>query len=224
MPSLAHAYAKVRWAHKQLKELEVLCSNRSKVVKTKVSHLKIINKLPKHSSNLFTVPNSRVPFLFQILTGQIVNGLRSALDYLIANLAEIDSGAAKRRTQFPVEHDGTGFLGRKATFLKGLSSNHIAAIERLQPYNGCAWTRRMADLSNVDKHNALIPTKMDFLCGAQLDPIKGTKAHPSRYKVRMHITPTVYISVGKEFALVEALREIETGVTQTLGSFQAEFK
>ena len=82
---------------------------------------------------------------------------------------------------------------------------------------------RVLSLTNLDKHNALVPTKMDFLYGAMLEPIRGTKTHPSRYKVRMHITPTVYVSADEEFALIEALREIEAGVTQALETFKREF-
>ncbi|HLM99257.1 MAG TPA: hypothetical protein VK335_08245 [Bryobacteraceae bacterium] len=165
-----------------------------------------------------------MPYLSQILAGQIANGFRSALDYLVGRVAELDSGPSKRRTQFPIESCAEGFLRRKSTFLKGLNTAHIAVIERLQPYNGCAWTGRLAELSNLDKHNALIPAKMDFLYSGILDPIKGTKARPRHYKVRMHITPTVYVGIGNGYPLVETLRKIGTGVAQTLTYFDAEFK
>jgi hypothetical protein len=167
-----------------------------------------------------------MPYLTHILSGQIVNGLRSALDYLIAALAELDHGRAKRKTQFPIESSAQGFLSRKPTYLQGLNPAHVACIEKLQPYNGCRWTKRMADLSNLDKHNALIPAKMDFVFAVELNPIDSTKSRPSktRYKVRMNVTPTVYVSVGQEFALIQAIQEIEAGVTQTLDAFKPEFK
>jgi hypothetical protein len=82
----------------------------------------------------------------------------------------------------------------------------------------------MAALSNLDKHNALIPARMDFVYSGVLEPMKGTRQHPGRYKVRMQVTPTVYASVGEEFTLIEAIREIEWGVTQTLDKFNPEFK
>jgi hypothetical protein len=61
-----------------------------------------------------------------------------------------------------------------------------------------------APLNNLDKHNALISAKMDFAFSGMFDPIKGTKVNRSSYKVRMHITPTVYAFVGEEFDLIEA--------------------
>jgi hypothetical protein len=211
-----------------LQDLKSLCAKRAKVIrKTKRFHYKrVINKLPKDTRDLLGLKSgaTRMPYLSQVLSGQIVNGLRSALDYLIAGLAELDSGPAKRRTQFPVECCKKRFLSCKSASLKGLNAAHVAAIEQLQPYNGCVWTRRMAALSNLDKHNALVPAKMDFIFMAMLDPINGTEAHPSKYKVQMHITPTVYASIGEQFALLEAIQEIEARVTQTLNSFKPEFE
>lgn len=223
-PSLSHAYVRVRWAHKQLKELESLCANRSRILKAKVRYPKIVNKLPKHTGDLFAVPGSRMPFLSQILTGQIINGLRSALDYLVANLAQLDSGRAKRRTQFPIEDSAKDFSGRTTSFLAGLNRAHIAAIEKLQPYNGCVWTKRLRVLSNLDKHNSLIPAKMDFVFSGDFDPVTGTQANSTKYKVRMHVTPTVYVSLGEELPLIEAIREIYAGVAQTLADFDPAFK
>jgi hypothetical protein len=206
-----------------LKELDAQCSKRSRVLKAKVRYPKIVNKLPERVRNLFAFPGSRMPYLSQIVTGQIVNGLRSALDYLVAALAALDSGLRNGKTQFPVESCAKCFCGRKTTFLKGINGAHVAAIEKLQPYNGCVWTKRMAALSNLDKHNALIPAKMDFVYGGTFDPIEGTKRNPSRYKVRVNVTPTVYVRVGEEFELMEAIREIYTGVAQTLDRFNPEF-
>lgn len=227
MPSLAHAYIKIQWARKQLKELEALCAKRGRfILKTKrLYYERRLNKLPKHSRCLLTVKPgaTRMPYLAQILTGQIVTGLRGALDYLVGNLAELDSGPASRRTQFPVESSVKRFVGRQATFLEGLNSAHIAAIEKLQPYNACNWTGPMAALSNLDKHNALIPTKMDFIYSGILDPVKRTVRNPLGYKVRMYIEPTVFITNGKPIELIKTLREIATRVTETIDSFNPEF-
>jgi hypothetical protein len=227
MPSLAHAYVKVRWANKQLKELESVCAKEGRTVvkRKRLYYQRVVDKLPKHSRSLFAIQPgaTRMSPHSQILAGQIVNGLRSALDYLIGNLAELDSGPATRKTQFPAEFSAHRFLSCKPSFLKGLNPAHIAAIEKLQPYNGCNWTRPLIVLSNLDKHNALIPTTMDFVYSGMLEPVQGAQGNPIKYKVRMHIEPTVFIAGGQPIKLIEALYEIAKGVTKALESFKSEF-
>jgi hypothetical protein len=40
--------------------------------------------------------------------------------------------------------------------LKRLSAAHVAAIEKLKPYNGVDWTKWLVIVSNPDKHRHLI--------------------------------------------------------------------
>jgi hypothetical protein len=91
-----------------------------------------------------------------ILVGEIAHNLRSALDYLIYELARLDSGQTQSRTQFPIESTPQGFNGRRNTFLKGISASHTMEIEALQPYKGCGWTKTLAEISNQDKHRELV--------------------------------------------------------------------
>jgi hypothetical protein len=37
-----------------------------------------------------------------------------------------------------------------------VSGKHVALLENYQPYRGCAWTQRLAELSNADKHRHLL--------------------------------------------------------------------
>ena len=57
-----------------------------------------------------------------------------------------------------------------------------AYFEGLQPYNDCEWTRRLARLSNLDKHNQLIDVLQAFAisfddCDVRRapPPVDGTK-------------------------------------------------
>jgi hypothetical protein len=92
------------------------------------------------------------PMRVGVLIGEICYNLRSALDYLIFELARHDSGSAQNGTQFPIEDTKRGFKSREKTWLKGINLSHIAAIETLQPYRECDWTKALRDLSNRDKH------------------------------------------------------------------------
>jgi len=50
-----------------------------------------------------------------ILIGEIAYNLRSALDYLIFELAKLDSGMPQKGTQFPIEDTPEGFAHRRKT-------------------------------------------------------------------------------------------------------------
>src|SRR3989442_13745286 len=65
---------------------------------------------------------------------EVAGHFRSALDYLIGQLANLDSGPGERRTQLPIESTPEGFKKRRDSFLEGVNDAHVAAIERLQPY------------------------------------------------------------------------------------------
>jgi hypothetical protein len=90
-----------------------------------------------------------------VVIGEFIYNLRTALEYLVFELAFLDSGEVQHRTQFLIEDTPEGFRGRGKTAFKGLTEEHIAAFERLQPYNGCGWTRLLRDMSNRDKHRTL---------------------------------------------------------------------
>jgi hypothetical protein len=95
------------------------------------------------------------PSMFGVRVGEIAHNLRSALDYLVYQLARLDSGNFVSGTQFPIEESAKGFRSRSKRCLAGIDRPHIAAIETLQPYNSGQWARVLRDLSNQDKHRTL---------------------------------------------------------------------
>lgn len=97
----------------------------------------------------------QVPGIFSVIVGEIIYNIRASLDYLVYELARSDSGIEQQTTQFPIQSTQEGFRGNRKRFLKGVNDAHMAAIERLQPYNGTEWTKRLADISNPDKHRHL---------------------------------------------------------------------
>src|ERR1700731_2588895 len=54
-----------------------------------------------------------VPYRFSILVSEICFNLRAALDYLVYELAILDSGSVKEKTQFPIEDCKKDFEWRK---------------------------------------------------------------------------------------------------------------
>lgn len=101
-------------------------------------------------------PEPRVPSRARILIGEVAYNLVAALDYLIFVLTRFDSGAEQDGTQFPVCKCKKFFERGRNTMLKGMSDEHVALIERLQPYNGCTWIKRLKEISNLDKHRQLV--------------------------------------------------------------------
>jgi hypothetical protein len=223
MPSLKNAYVQRDRAREHLQQLEVLCQEVCVAEeKATVIEVKPEIDLPATHKDLYTLKkgNTPVPDRCSVLAGDTINSLRSALDYLIRNLSELDSGVIPKRTQFPVESVREDFLRKSPSLLEGLDQAHLYAIEQLQPFHGCLWTKHLASISNLHKHNDFIPVVHDVLYFARLDPIPNTES----YKVNMEFTPTLYIAFEPGLPLIETLKEIESRVSQTLDEFEPEFK
>jgi hypothetical protein len=162
--------------------------------------------------------------MFSVLVGEVTYNLRAALDYFIYELAAIDSGMIQDGTQFPIEDTPEGFKRRRATFLKGVSDEHVALIDRLQPHAGCHWTKRLASLSNPDKHRQL--AVLDNLSEASAVIRKGTPGSFSSVKggrvfqARTGPNP-VDVHVDFDISIRVAFRD-ETGVVETLDELQNE--
>ena len=172
-----------------------------------------------------------------ILVGEICYNLRSALDYLIFELAKLDSGTTQSGTQFPIMDAKHDFDGRgKSVFLKGINSSHVAAIEGLQPYSGCNWTGILRDFSNEDKHRQFIvaggtttatvwsalDTDLSKIRGMVFDrsalhPITGAKVD-----MKVHIAGSVAFDDGSP--ILETLQELKSNVANCLSIFKPEFK
>lgn len=113
-----------------------------------------------------------------VRTGEIVHNLRSALDHLAWQLANVYTGgnpAYPRRVQFPIEDDPDVFRRRctpsvrdNGAWLGEVDPAHHAIIDRYQPYQGENgglsqrwWTgylhelALLRDLSDTDKHRVL---------------------------------------------------------------------
>lgn len=170
-----------------------------------------------------------------ILIGEIFYNLRSALDYLIFKLAKLDSGIEQDGTQFPIDDEKESFDTHvKRGWLEGLNAAHCAAIEGLQPYNGCDWSKRLRDYSNPDKHRHLIATGGDgiFHVHSSLEKdlsrcwgYEHEAPHPvpGQPPVKVKVYFSGNIAFGNGAPIIDTIREIKAGVADTLAKFSPEF-
>ena len=93
--------------------------------------------------------------IWGILVGETVYNLRAALDYLVYELAILDSGQIEEYTQFPIEDRQGGWRRASVGLLCGFTDPHKESIKLLQPCYGCYWTKIIRDISNSDKHRSL---------------------------------------------------------------------
>ena len=103
-----------------------------------------------------------IPVTLPLVISDAVHNLRAALDYIVYELAVLDSGKVQDGTQFLIEDVKSdpafpkrGFDARSQKCLKGLNPRHIDMVEGLQPYRGIEWTKTLRDISNPDKHRTL---------------------------------------------------------------------
>jgi hypothetical protein len=166
------------------------------------------------------------PRMLSVLVGETVQNLRTALDYLVYALAWLDSGAPQDKTQFPMESTREGFNGRRATLLKGLSEEHVTAIERLQPFDGGAWLDPLRNASNQDKHRALNVILAGGYGTILLDPPIGGAGEGSAVEgeVNVHLDHTVYVALHDGTPILEPLQAFEAGVRGILDSFKPDFE
>ncbi|MFZ2005798.1 MAG: hypothetical protein WAV02_11975 [Stellaceae bacterium] len=168
-----------------------------------------------------------------IRIGEICYNLRTALEYLIYELARLDSGKVQDDTQFPMVDTQQNFNAGKGRWLRGLDPSHIAAIEQLQPYMGCLWTKALRDISNRDKHRefpeiggqseAFVYTRLKDTNFDSIDAPTRRLPHPTMgtVDVKVYVTSAVQFADGTPIA--QTLEQIKLGVVETLTAFKPEF-
>lgn len=238
---LDHAYFRLEWAKRCLEELKsvhkVYIDEEADIIGNAASASAHIN--PQSGNPQFRFPQPHlIPVSFPILVGEVAHHLRSCLDYLVYRLAILDSGSEQKQTQFPVADKPEQFRGNRDRYLKGVNDAHATAIERLQPYNGVDWTKRLVSVSNPDKHRHLTVSRPQnatrIRYGYNPNPPSDSTNEDSLH-ILMTLTDTVgkHIYVEVEMVLfiafddgrhvINTFEEIEAGVRKTLIDFTPEF-
>lgn len=98
------------------------------------------------------------PLRLSGIIGDIIQNLRSSLDYLAWQLVLANGGRPNERTGFPISKSANEFEAKGRGKIKGASEEAVCLIEALKPYaggNDVLW--RLHQLSIVDKHRLLVP-------------------------------------------------------------------
>lgn len=155
--SLAEAYVRLKRASELIREAKALYASflgtygEATILEPRTSAPVQGGQIAAWGFHLDTTKVPAVPVELPIRIGEAIYNLRAALDYMIGNLSRLDSPQFQRprRTQFPIESAPAGFASRRQTFLAGVSDEHVADLQELQPFAGCSWTSQLADLSNL---------------------------------------------------------------------------
>ena len=179
-----------------------------------------------------------------ILVGEICYNLRASLDYLVYELAILDSGVVQDDTQFPIydkEDEIQDFNKRTSKTLKGINPRHRALIEALQPYKNCKWTATLREISNPDKHRRL-PSSGRIGRAATVPITLPSPTISTEHIARGHdgvekkvtLTTSLQVQIGVKTAsdsvvetsvpVVEKIEELHSQVAHTLETFKSEFR
>jgi hypothetical protein len=176
------------------------------------------------------------PMSVAVRMGEICYNLRTALDYLVFEIAKLDSGTPQDFTQFPIVSSKDKFrFWKKNARSKGINAAHIAAFETLQPYKGCNWTSALTVLLNKDKHREFnelggTATLVFYTIWGDRDyatlPFPIIRAvHPlTKQEMEMKIEFRAIISFDNGLPVMESLEKIKLGVVETLEMFKPEFE
>jgi len=230
MHPLDGAYERVRRAREHLEDLKPQVNALRQAAHNRVS----LNRKP----GIFTLPDGRkiravrgsfstfivpAPLRVSTLIGEVAQHLRIALDYLIYELACFDAKRIVDHTQFPVADSEERFKDLLARYHLSdtLTPEHIAAIERLQPFRGCDWITRLSDLSNLDKHRHLTAVISPIVIA--LSP-GSTEAILAGKRVDVQSDIVIKITFRDGTPVVESLEQFESQVSQVLRNFDPEFE
>ena len=234
MPDLRDAYLRVQRAEEHFEELKRITTEAQNAQAQTVRFQKEPEGPVDPSADLQTLrPWVRmhsekvvIPDRCRVLVGDVANDLRSALDYLVARLAELDSGAKQDGTQFPIEDAPQGFKRRKNKYLRGLTDAHVTAIERLQPYKGLNWPKQLRGLSNVDKHRELhiVTHLLNANVGVDSTPVGTADQRSTRITMDVRVHAVLHLVLDGHWPLIETLEKIKFRVVETLEAFKPQFE
>jgi hypothetical protein len=237
--ALSPAYLRIKRAGIHLTDLEARINtfwestNRTIVVNLKVESGEL-------TFNGFSDdhPPPTIPAVFGVIVGEITYNLRCALDYLVFELALLDSGVEQSRTQFPIEDSEESWDSRWPRLLKGVNVEHRTRIEGYQPYKRDNWLAWLRDVSNQDKHRQWIITPVEVT-----GPIYWRKGEPGSFDgdargfvrrtvttdgrevdVHMYGDLTSYVTLGDGGPpVVEFFQQLKARVAEVLDHFKPDF-
>lgn len=146
---------KIERAKTNLKNLETELSAYGK----RYFHARTSDRDPNTGKVIVSAFQQRqsLPFDSLAAAGDVIQNLRSALDYLAQQLVWSGSGSEPGRlVQFPIAKDAATYEADKARRVEGMCPKAIKVIDALKPYKGgndALW--KIHELNNIDKHRTL---------------------------------------------------------------------
>jgi hypothetical protein len=117
-----------------------------------------------------------VPESLATIAGDAAQNLRSALDYLAAELTRINGGDAKR-VYFPIAESAEKYKSELDGKTKGISPEAIKVFDLIEPYGGghgqMLWV--LHTLNNADKHRLLVSVGSNIARTVQLTMSPGPR-------------------------------------------------
>jgi hypothetical protein len=158
----------------------------------------------------------------QVVIDDIAHNFRAALNYLVVALARINTlkQAVPKSLQFPIDDEPDVFLKHRPRYLDGVSAEHVAMIERVQPYNRCDWTRLLRDLSNKGKHVELVRATYE---GRSFGPSSEDEAellNSDSSEMDVQVDVSVEIALANWGPLMDTLEELETQTSDFVEQFE----
>lgn len=152
---------KIKWAYKHIHELE------SEILAFKGTNPYVFSPEANPQSGLIeyrVVEAPDVPVEIPLLCGEIIQSLRSALDYLIVQLLDVEGKKPNARTGFPMYDSLDKFkadlFGKIKLVHRQSSIDQIAATKPYKGGNDTLW--KLHWLNIRDKHHLLIVVGMAF--------------------------------------------------------------
>jgi len=158
MATFGESRVKLEWANKKIEDLNAgLAAFRDRGGPCTV----MAEPDDQTGELVYRMRNIRaVPIELSLITGDILNALRSALDYTVRALVLAEGATPDRRCGFPIFMDFDKYWPMKGRMIKGVTPTTEARIDALQPFNPGPgidhplWT--LQELNNADKHKLLI--------------------------------------------------------------------
>lgn len=152
--SLRDCRIKIEWADEHIRNLEAAIST---FVDTRPCEMRM-ERDPQNGDIAAVIGKCKaIPDSLCLLTADILNSLRSALDYLARQLVIANHQVPSRRCGFPIFLDFALFESMHRRMIDGMSLSAQTNIKALQPFNpgpgenSLLWA--LHELNNADKHH-----------------------------------------------------------------------
>lgn len=219
-PSLDDALQRLQWAYRSLEGLQHLEYQFS----TAELAASTIRSQPEPGVVVeFMRPDNPIPADIPRLSSETIGHVRSALDYLVYQLAWLDSGTTQTGTQFPIEDDEQNFWKRRRkTYLKGVSDAHAGVIAGVQPFSGAKWTKMLRSLSNPDKHRHIVSSVHHTGVTAEITAVDGDL--PGQLDHEMTFRFSIFIAFDDGSPVIGTLNALAYEVGTLVEAFRKDFE